>query len=175
MVFLQVGATDRVLQALAPRLDGADGDFATGGLNGAARLFEERPVPALRFEAPRPHEDAAFDHHGPDADEAVRLGAGPQADDLAVADGGQYVAGKTSFRFHIQNANVALEAPPIIAIAAPAEDISGLSFGLFSKSELFKNNIEYLHHLFGFRAFRLRWVIIHVCSVSHIGVCLYDK
>src|SRR6185436_7278159 len=99
LVFLQVGPVDRALQALASRPDGADGDLAVSDLDRAAWLLEERPVPASRLEAPGPHEDAAFHHHAPDADEPVRLRPCPDAQDLAAADLRHDVSRKT-FRFH---------------------------------------------------------------------------
>src|SRR5436309_1958957 len=71
LVFLQVGAVDRVLQSLAPRADGADGDLTPGELDGAAWLFEERPVPAARLQAPRAYEHPPLHHHDPNTDEAM--------------------------------------------------------------------------------------------------------
>src|SRR5919197_3430761 len=87
VILLQVGPADGRLQALAPRVDGADGDLAAGGLDGAARLLEESAVPASRLQTPRAPDHAPFHHHGPDADEAVRLGARADAQKAADADG----------------------------------------------------------------------------------------
>jgi hypothetical protein len=66
-VLLHVGPVDSVFQAVAPRPYGADGDLAPGDLDHAAWLFEKRPVPASWLQAPRPHENATFDYHNPDA------------------------------------------------------------------------------------------------------------
>src|SRR5438132_115850 len=100
LVLLQVGAVDRVLQALAPGAHGAYGDFAIGNLDSAVRLLEKRPIPASRFQAPRTHEDPALDHHRPDADETVRLRARADAQDMAGADGVHDVLRETSLPFH---------------------------------------------------------------------------
>src|SRR5947209_951364 len=59
-VLLQIGAVDRVFQALAPGAHGAHGDFAIGNLDRAVRLLEERPIPASRLQAPGTHENAAL-------------------------------------------------------------------------------------------------------------------
>src|SRR2546422_2581807 len=87
VVLLQVGPVDRVLQALAPRARRAYRNLSPGDLDDSAGLLQEGPVPASWFQAPGSNEHAAFHHHGPDADEAVRLGARPDAQDLPVADG----------------------------------------------------------------------------------------
>src|SRR5213592_2726869 len=98
LVFLQVGAVDRVLQSLAPRTDGADGDLTPADLDGAAWLLEERPVPAARLQAPRAHEYPPLHHDDPNTDEAMWLAPGPNAQDVAVTDRDQNVLWETSRR-----------------------------------------------------------------------------
>src|SRR5438094_6647884 len=88
LVLLQVGSIDGVLQALTSRDHRANGDLSPAHLNGASRLLEERPIPTARPDAPRPDEHAAVHHHGPDTDEAMRLGALPNAEQLLAMDGG---------------------------------------------------------------------------------------
>ena len=100
VVFRHVGAVHSVLQMLAPRANGAHGDFATINLDSAAWLLKERAGPASRFQAPRPHEDASFHHHSPDPDETMRLRTSLDAQDLTVADCGQDVVRESSLRFH---------------------------------------------------------------------------
>ncbi len=51
-VLIQVGAINRVSDALTLCADSADRDFAVGHLDGAARLFEKRSVPTIRLQAP---------------------------------------------------------------------------------------------------------------------------
>ena len=48
--------------------------------------MEKRPVPTVWFHAPRSDQDAAFHDHKPDADEAVRAHAGPQAQTFALLE-----------------------------------------------------------------------------------------
>src|SRR5437867_9545612 len=87
-----------VLQALASGLDGADGDLAPVNLDGAAWLPKERPVPTARLQAPGAHEHPPLHHDDPNTDEAVRLAAGPNAQDLTIADRDQNVLRETSRR-----------------------------------------------------------------------------
>src|SRR3974377_1599521 len=89
VVFFQIGAIHGMLQALAPRVDGPDGNLQAANLNSAAWAIRECALPASRFETPRPHENAALHHYRPYADEAMRLTAGPDADHLSIANGGQ--------------------------------------------------------------------------------------
>src|SRR5436309_7136597 len=96
LVLLQVGSIDGVLQALTSRDHRANGDLSPAYLNGASRLLEERPIPAAGPDAPRPDEHATVHHHGPDTDEAVRLGAGSNAERLLVVDGGEGFARETA-------------------------------------------------------------------------------
>ena len=100
VVLLHVGPVDGVVQALALGAHRAHGDLALGNHNSAKRLLKKRPVPASRLQAPRPHEDAAFHHHGPDADETVRLRSGPDTENLAIADRGQNIFCEALLRFH---------------------------------------------------------------------------
>lgn len=83
MVFLQVGTRDSRLQTLASGMHGADGNLATGDLDNAAWLFKKCSIPASRLEAPGANEDATFHHHSPDAYDAMRLAASPNAKDLS--------------------------------------------------------------------------------------------
>src|SRR5688572_9327705 len=78
-VLLEVRTRHRVLQPLASRADRAHRDLAPADLDLAARLFEERPVPAARLDAPGAHEDSLLDDDHPDPDESMfRAGAEPQ-------------------------------------------------------------------------------------------------
>src|SRR5215469_11722399 len=52
IVFFYVSAIDRIPQALVTDPYGANGDFLTCDFDCAARLFEKRPVPTVRFDAP---------------------------------------------------------------------------------------------------------------------------
>src|SRR2546422_2402700 len=100
VVLLQVGSIDGVLHALTSRAHGADGDLSPAYLNSTSRLLEERPIPTARSDAPRPDEHATVHHHGPDTDQAVRLGAGPDAEHLLAVDGGEGFARETVLGAH---------------------------------------------------------------------------
>jgi len=62
VALFQVGAIDRVLDALTSRAHGADRDLAMDYLDTSARLLQKRPVPASRLQAPQSHEDAVVHH-----------------------------------------------------------------------------------------------------------------
>src|ERR1700730_2140242 len=85
--FLSVRVVNGCLQTLAARENGAHGNFAAIYFDYSARLFEKCAVPTSRLQTPRAHEDATFNYDGPDADEAMRLCAGSNTEDLSIANG----------------------------------------------------------------------------------------
>ena len=89
MVFLEVGTGHGILQSLALRENGANGDLASVHAHRAAWLLEEGAIPASWLETPRPDEDAVADHHEPDPDDPVRLGTGSDTDHGVVAQRGE--------------------------------------------------------------------------------------
>ena len=89
-----VGAVHRLPEPLAAREDRPEPQPALLDLDHALRLDAQRAVPAARLDRPRAHEDPALDHDRPDPDHAVRLRAGADAEDLAVADRRERRAGE---------------------------------------------------------------------------------
>ena len=85
-VLIQVSAINCVSQTLAFNRHGADRNFVISYLDRTPRVMEKRPVPTVWFHAPRSDQDAAFHDHKPDADEAVRAHAGPQAQTFALLE-----------------------------------------------------------------------------------------
>jgi hypothetical protein len=88
-------------------MHGADGNLVPEDLYNAAWVFQKRSIPASRLQAPGAHEDAAFDHYGPDAYDAMRLAASPYAEDFIVVDGGQNIVRETSPGFHARISYIA--------------------------------------------------------------------
>src|SRR6185295_18420831 len=86
VVFTQVGAINRVPHTVAPRSHGTDRNLTIRDLDSTARFLEKSPVPAVRLDAPRSHEDAIVHHDNPNADEAVRPGSGSDAQAFALAE-----------------------------------------------------------------------------------------
>src|SRR6266852_5156630 len=99
--FLLISVVHGVLQTLAPREYCADGNLVTIDFDYSARLFKKSSVPASWFQTPRPHKDAPFDHHRPNADDAVGLRTGADAEDLAVANRGHDRLRETALYFHV--------------------------------------------------------------------------
>src|SRR5207253_9928943 len=84
--FLGIGAVDGSFQTLAAGEHCPNWNLATVDLDHPTRLFEKCAVPASRLEAVRSHEHTALNHDSPDADDAVRLCTGANAEDLAGAN-----------------------------------------------------------------------------------------
>ena len=64
------------------------------------RLLQEGLIPTLRLVIPGSHEDSALHHDDPNADEAVGLSAGPEAEYLTRAERSQDLVRELSFGFH---------------------------------------------------------------------------
>src|SRR5260370_23520959 len=94
--FLGVGAIDKFFQALAAGEDGPHGNLLTIDFYYSTRLFEKSAIPASRLETVRPHKHTPFNDDGPDADRAMRFCPCAYSEDLAVANGCDYLFRKVS-------------------------------------------------------------------------------
>src|SRR2546426_5423318 len=86
VIFLAISPVNRLLQALAASEDRTHGNLATIDHYHSARLFEKCAIPTTRLQTPRPHKDATFNDHRPDANDPVRLCACADAEDIPVAN-----------------------------------------------------------------------------------------
>src|SRR4029079_8476517 len=93
-------ATSQLFQPLAPSEDRTNRNLQAFNYDHADRLLQECSIPTALFQAPRTHEHAVLNHHGPNADDAMRLGARANSENLRVAYGGYHIFGETSLRFH---------------------------------------------------------------------------
>ena len=84
--FVCVGAVDQLLQSLAACEDGPHLNLLAVDFDDPARFLAQRAIPASFLQAIRANEHASFDDDGPDADDAVRLRAGANAEDLRVVN-----------------------------------------------------------------------------------------
>jgi hypothetical protein len=75
----RVPTIDGISHTFVSRSHRTDRDLTLRNVDCAARFLQECPEPASRLDAPRSHEDAVVNHDNPDADEAVRPGAGSDA------------------------------------------------------------------------------------------------
>ena len=72
-------------------------------LYASAPFLKKRSVPASRFQAPGPHEDAVAYQDHPDADEAMSSTARSDAQDLALAKSSQNLFGESSCRHRLHH------------------------------------------------------------------------
>jgi len=100
VVLFQVSAVDGIPKTLVSYAHGTNRDFMSFHLDSATRVLQKRSVPAVWLHAPGSDESAVFHHNNPDADEAVLIGTGPNAQTFALPENSQEVIGKLSLRFH---------------------------------------------------------------------------
>ena len=86
IVLILVSLADQILQPLTACVNRADRNFAVSDEDSSRRIFQERPVPTARLQAPGAYEDASFHDHRPNADRSMRLAASPKAQNLLFVD-----------------------------------------------------------------------------------------
>lgn len=101
IVFIQVGPINGVSEGFTLYPDSPDRDLAIRSSDRPAWLSEEHSVPTGRLHTPGSDKDAVFDDHKPDADEAMRTRAGPNAQTRGFSKSGQHIIGESSARFHL--------------------------------------------------------------------------
>lgn len=79
----------------------------TVDIDGPARVFEKRPVPTARFQAPRTDKYASLYDHRPDADEAMWLATGTNAQNLPSANTIDDVGREALLFFHFFRLRIA--------------------------------------------------------------------
>src|SRR5687768_3882632 len=101
VVLFLIGLADGTLQPLAAHMNRPNRDLVITDKNASIRVFQERPIPAARLQAPRAHKDASLHDHRPDADDTMRFSPGPDAEYFILTDVPQNFVCETFLQFHL--------------------------------------------------------------------------
>src|SRR6185369_12783426 len=93
---LRVSLINSSLQPLAPGKQRPHRNLSTIDRNDSNGFLEKRAIPASFLETPRSDEHTVLHHYRPDANDAMRLRAGANSQNLPVANGRHHLFRETS-------------------------------------------------------------------------------